>query len=192
MWPCSNNEMSTSLSNLLKIERQHNKLPFNIMGRRKPTRCYTMFYWTCSLLNVFRAFLGPSLGARNFTAIMTCGVWFLVAGGRNVRCSTAGYASGWGMLFDCSRRAHKTTPSSLNTNRPEEVPDDTKRSRYITPNLQYSYINLKTNQPQYSTMTRLHARERRLSEHSKWQAGVHLMFRRQSAIRFLEHVQELK
>ena len=93
----------------------------------KPTRCYTLFYWTCNLLNMFRARLCPSSGARDYTASMACGVWFLVAGGRKVRCKAPCYASGvrdavrldswllvvgrsgarhqvmspgWGMLFD--------------------------------------------------------------------------------------------
>jgi len=44
------------------------------MGRRKPTRCYTVFYWTCNLLNMFWACLCPSSGAPNYTAIMVCGV----------------------------------------------------------------------------------------------------------------------
>ena len=51
-------------------------------------------YWTCNLLNMFQACLCPSSGARYYTAGMACGVWFLVAGGRKVRCRTAGCASG--------------------------------------------------------------------------------------------------
>ena len=54
------------------------------LGRRKPTRRYTMFYWTCNLFNMFRAHLGPSPGARDYIASMACCVWFLVAGGRKV------------------------------------------------------------------------------------------------------------
>ena len=44
------------------------------MGRRKPTRCYTMFYWTCNLLNMFQVCLCPSSGARDYTASMAWGV----------------------------------------------------------------------------------------------------------------------
>jgi len=46
----------------------------NNMERRKPTRCYTTFYWTCNLLNIFRASLCPSSGDRDYTASMACGV----------------------------------------------------------------------------------------------------------------------
>ena len=52
------------------------------MGRRKQIGCYTIFYWTCNLLNMFRARLCPSSGARDYIASMACGVWFLVAGDR--------------------------------------------------------------------------------------------------------------
>jgi len=45
-----------------------------IMGRRIPTRCNTMLYWTCNMLNMFRAWICPSSGARNYTANMACGV----------------------------------------------------------------------------------------------------------------------
>jgi len=44
------------------------------MWRRKPTRCYTMLYWTCNVLNMFRACLCPSSRARDCTASMACGV----------------------------------------------------------------------------------------------------------------------
>ena len=37
------------------------------IGRRKPTRCYTVFYWTCNMLNMFQACLCPSSGARDCT-----------------------------------------------------------------------------------------------------------------------------
>jgi len=43
------------------------------MATRKPIRCHTMFYWTCSLLNMFGARLCPSW-ARDCTASMACGV----------------------------------------------------------------------------------------------------------------------
>jgi len=64
------------------------------MGRRKPTRCDTVLYWTCNLLNMFRAWLCPSSRARDYTASMACGKHFLVVRGRKVRFRTACYASG--------------------------------------------------------------------------------------------------
>jgi hypothetical protein len=63
-------------------------------GRRKPTRCCTMFYWTCNLLNMFRAHTCSSSGACDCTASIACGVWFLVAGGWKVRYKATGYAFG--------------------------------------------------------------------------------------------------
>jgi surface polysaccharide O-acyltransferase-like enzyme len=38
--------------------------------RRKPSRCYWMFYCTYNLLNVFRALLCPSSGARDYTCVI--------------------------------------------------------------------------------------------------------------------------
>jgi hypothetical protein len=35
--------------------------------RRKPTRCYSVFYWTCNRLNMFRAPLCSSSGALDCT-----------------------------------------------------------------------------------------------------------------------------
>ena len=46
------------------------------------------------LNNMFRARLCPSSGARDYTASIARGVWFLVAGSRKVRCRAAGYAFG--------------------------------------------------------------------------------------------------
>jgi hypothetical protein len=43
-----------------------------ILGK-KPTRCYTMVYWTYNSLNMFRAPLCPSSGARDYTDVH--GVW---------------------------------------------------------------------------------------------------------------------
>jgi hypothetical protein len=36
--------------------------------RRKPTRCYSVFYCTCNRLNMFQTPLCPSSGARGYTA----------------------------------------------------------------------------------------------------------------------------
>ena len=71
---------------------------------------------------------------------------------------------------------------------PVQVPDEIKCSRYITINLQYSYIKLNTKQPQNSTITRLYATETRISKYAKFQAYVHLMSHRQSTFIFMEHV----
>ena len=46
-----------------------------IMKRVKPTRCYTMVYWTLWTLNIFRALLCPSSGACDYTDGL--GVWLL-------------------------------------------------------------------------------------------------------------------
>jgi len=34
---------------------------------KRPTRCYTLVYWTYNLLNMFQALLCPSSGARDYT-----------------------------------------------------------------------------------------------------------------------------
>jgi hypothetical protein len=41
--------------------------------RRKPTRC-SIVYWSCNLLNMFRALICPSSGARDYTFVTACGV----------------------------------------------------------------------------------------------------------------------
>jgi hypothetical protein len=45
-----------------------------ILGE-KPTRCYTMVYWTYNSLNMFRAPLCPSSGARNYRDVHS--VWHM-------------------------------------------------------------------------------------------------------------------
>ena len=65
------------------------------IGSRKPARFYTMFYRTSNLLNMFRACLCPSSGARVYMCVITSygvqcpGCWLLEVG-----CRTAGYAFG--------------------------------------------------------------------------------------------------
>jgi len=49
----------------------------------KPTRCHWMLYCTYDILNMFRALLCPSSGARRYMCIITAyGVQCLVAGCR--------------------------------------------------------------------------------------------------------------
>jgi hypothetical protein len=53
--------------------------------RRKPTRCYSMVYWTCNLLYMFRALICPSSGARDYTCsynMWRVVPWLLVVGGQ--------------------------------------------------------------------------------------------------------------
>jgi len=38
--------------------------------RRKPTRCYWMLYCTYNLLNMFRALICPSSGARDYSCVI--------------------------------------------------------------------------------------------------------------------------
>jgi hypothetical protein len=57
------------------------------VGRERPTRCYTIVYWTYDSLNMFRAPLCPSSGAWDYTDVHSmwhvtlvmvgfrCGVW---------------------------------------------------------------------------------------------------------------------
>ena len=61
----------------------------------KPTRCHWMVYCTYNVLNMLRALLCPSSGARDYMCIINAygvrclGCWLL-----KVRCRTAGNASG--------------------------------------------------------------------------------------------------
>jgi len=52
------------------------------MKRKKPTRCYTMVYWTYDSLNMFRAPLCPSSGACDYTDIHSMWHITLVITGR--------------------------------------------------------------------------------------------------------------
>jgi len=68
----------------------------NIVGREeKPTSCHWMVYFTYNMLNMFRALLCPTSGARGCMCVITAycvrclGCWLL-----EVRCRTTGYASG--------------------------------------------------------------------------------------------------
>jgi hypothetical protein len=69
--------------------------------RRKPTRCYSVFYWTCNRPNMFRAPLCPSSGALDYTAdyhMSRLTPWLLMVGR-----SGAGLLAkflGWGLSLD--------------------------------------------------------------------------------------------
>ena len=64
----------------------------------KPTRCHWKVYCTYNMLNMFRALLCPSSGARDYMCVITAhGVQCLVAGCRG---SGAGQQAMWGMLHD--------------------------------------------------------------------------------------------
>ena len=66
-----------------------------VRREEKPTRCHWMFYCTYSMLNMFRAPLYPSSGARDYMCVITAyGVPCLGCWCSEVRCRTAGYASG--------------------------------------------------------------------------------------------------
>jgi len=61
----------------------------------KPTRCHWMVYCTYNMLNMFRAPLWPSSGARdNMCVITVYGVQCLGCWWSEVMCRAAGYASG--------------------------------------------------------------------------------------------------
>ena len=68
------------------------EISFRLRREDKPTRCHRMVYCTYNMLNMFRALLCPSSGARDYMCIITAygvrclGCWLL-----EVRCRTAGY-----------------------------------------------------------------------------------------------------
>ena len=67
---------------------------FILRREEKPTRCHWMVYYTYNMLNMFRALLCPSSGARDYMCVITAyGVQWLCCWLSEVRCRTAGYVS---------------------------------------------------------------------------------------------------
>jgi len=67
----------------------------------KQTRCNWTVYWTCIMLNMFRALLCPSSGARDYMCVTNVyGVQCLVAGCRRSGAGQQGVCPGRGMLHD--------------------------------------------------------------------------------------------
>ena len=67
----------------------------------KPTRCRLMVYCTYNILNMFRALLCPSSGARDYIRVITAyGVQCLVAGCRRSGAEQQSMCPGRGMLHD--------------------------------------------------------------------------------------------
>ena len=74
----------------------------------KPPRCHWMVYCTYNMLNIFRAILCPSSGARDYMCVITAyGVQCLGYWLSEVRCRTSGYAS-W--LRDVARLQSSNIP----------------------------------------------------------------------------------
>ena len=63
-----------------------------ISREEKPTRCHWMVYCTCNMLNMFRALLCPSSGARDYMCYYR--LWRAMPWLLEVRCRAAGYACG--------------------------------------------------------------------------------------------------
>jgi len=84
--------------------------------RRTPTRCYGMLNSTYNLLNMFRALICPSSGARDDTCVITAyGVWCLGCWWSAVRCRAAGYASGMTEIVLLSKVARSSMPQLIAT-----------------------------------------------------------------------------
>ena len=67
----------------------------------KPTRCHWLFYCTYNMLNMFRALLCPSSGARDYMCVITAyGAQFLLAGFRGSGAEQPAMCLGRGMLHD--------------------------------------------------------------------------------------------
>ena len=68
---------------------------------KKPTRCHWMIYCTYNMLNVFRALLSRSSGARDYMCIITTyDVQCLLAGCRRSGAEQQAMRPGRGMLHD--------------------------------------------------------------------------------------------
>ena len=69
----------------------------------KPARCHSMVYCTYNMLNMFRALLCPSSGARDYVCVIIAyGVQCLVAGCRGSGVGQQAMRPGRGMLHDVS------------------------------------------------------------------------------------------
>jgi hypothetical protein len=67
-----------------------------------------MVYCTYNMLNMFRAPLCPSSGARDYMCVITAyGVQCLVAGCRGLGAGQQAVRPGRGMLHDCSLKTFK-------------------------------------------------------------------------------------
>ena len=70
-------------------------------GEEKPTRCHWMLYCTYDMLNMFRALICPSPGARDYMCFIAAyGVQCLVAGCRGSGAGEQAMPPGGGMLHD--------------------------------------------------------------------------------------------
>ena len=75
----------------------------------KPTRCHWMVYYTYNMLNMFRALLCASSGARDYMCFITAyGVRYLGCWLLEVRCRAAGYAFVMRDVAGQSRGGNKT------------------------------------------------------------------------------------
>ena len=74
---------------------------FILRREEKPTRRHSMVYWTYNTLNMFRALLCPSSGARDYMCVITAyGVQCLVAGCLGSGAGQQPVRTGRGMLHD--------------------------------------------------------------------------------------------
>ena len=70
-------------------------------SEEKPTRCHLIVYCTYNTLNIFRALLCPSSGARDYICVITAyGVQCLVAGCRGSGSGQQAVSPGRGVLHD--------------------------------------------------------------------------------------------
>ena len=82
---------------------------------KKPARCHWMVYCTYNMLNIFRALLCPSSGARDYMCVMTAyGVRCLAYWLLGIRCRAAGYAFGMRDVAWATSLITNTQPTALN------------------------------------------------------------------------------
>ena len=87
IWLCLSSKYSEFLCVFVRAS-------LHMRREEKPTRCHWMVYCTHNMLNMVRALLCPSSGARDYMCVITAsGVQCLVCWLSGVRCRTAGYAS---------------------------------------------------------------------------------------------------
>ena len=90
----------SALRKLLKIKKKIETCVFarsslHMRREEKTTRCHWMAYCTYNMLNMFRALLCPSSGARDYMCVITtCGVHCLGCWLSEVWSRTAGYEFG--------------------------------------------------------------------------------------------------
>jgi hypothetical protein len=97
--------------------------------RRKPTRCYSIVYWSYNSLNMFRALICPSSGAREYVFVTVCKCCNIPHPGRitchpapacwlpatkalhTTLCNKSIFSSSWWWAYKCLKHVEQITRS---------------------------------------------------------------------------------